>query len=298
MSEPLGLGIVGCGRLVELGYLPALDAVESLAVRAVADPDRERREQVAARAGDGATACAAAEDLVQADGVDAVLVASPPAHHPHHAALAAAAGLPCLVEKPPALDAEGARQIALHDPAPWIGLNRRFADAGTLRNEVPAQGKIELDLEIAYMHSSWRPHTVRDDAITDLGCHLVDLALFLAGAAQASVVRAELGDEHAEVELEFDRGRALLRAATRRPYREVAVVRSAGAEVARVATPGALRGFLARVRGAEHPLVASMRAQLEAFARAARGGDPGVLATAADGVRAMELIDEARRVAA
>lgn len=291
----LRVGIVGCGRLAELGYVPAIAGTSAVELVAVADPDPARRK---ALAGDGVSAFEDAAQLAESGAAEAVIVASPPAHHLEHARLAAEAGLPCLVEKPPAPDAEGARVIAGLDPAPWLGLNRRFDLLGSLRERIPDDGPLELELEISYRRASWRPHEVRDDALTDLGAHLADLALHLAGGGAARVARAQSGPDRAELELELARGRALLRAATDRPYRERGVARRPGGEqLGSVSTPGAVLGLVGRLRGREHPLVASLRAQVEAFARAARGGDPGPLATAADGLRAMVLIDEARVMA-
>jgi hypothetical protein len=53
-----------------------------------------------------------------------------------------------------------------------------------------------------------------------------------------------------------------------------------------------------RLPGREHPLVASLRSQLEAFAGTVRGEERGLLADATDGVRTMRVIDAAREVAA
>jgi predicted dehydrogenase len=297
VSAALRVGVIGCGRLAELGYLPAAAGTSAVQVTAVADPDAERREQVAAIA--GARAHPSAAELIASGSVDAVVVASPPELHVEQAALAARAGLPCLVEKPPAPDATGARELTALDPAPWIGFNRRFAQAGSLRTEIPGDGPLELEFEIHYRRASWDPVVVRDDALADLGAHLTDLARHLSGGGDAQVRRAALGPGRAEIELELARGRANLSAAIDRPYRERAVVRRPGGpKLAAVSTPGPVPGLYHRLRGREHPLVASLRAQLEAFARAARGGDPGPLATARDGVRAMLLVDEARAVAA
>jgi predicted dehydrogenase len=292
MSATLRIGIVGCGRLTELGYVPAAVGADSVELVAVADPDEQRRRQVATAA--GARAHATAEQVI-ASGVEAVVIASPPQRHLEHARLAAAAGLPCLVEKPPAPDAAGARELAALDPAPWIGFNRRFDRLGLLRAEIPEDGPLELELELHYRRDSWRPIAVRDDALADLGAHLADLAVFLSGGAAARVRTASATAERASVELELARGRALLSAATDRPHRERAVARlPGGRQLAATSTPGALRALALRLRGREHPLVASLRVQLEAFSRAVRGGEPGVLATASDGLRAMLLVDEAR----
>lgn len=297
MSAPLRIGLIGCGKITELGYVPAVGETESCDLVAVADPDAARRERVAGLA--GARPHASGDELIGAGTIDAVVVASPAEHHVGHARAAAAAGLPVLVEKPPAPDADGARLLAALEPEPWIGFNRRFGPLGALRAQVPADGPLELQLEIRYRRASWSPVAVRDDALADLGSHLTDLALLHFGGGSARVRRAELSFERAELELELARGSALLMAACDLPHRERAAARRPdGEELATTSTPGPVRGLLARIRGREHPLVASLRGQLEAFARAVGGGDPGQLATAADGVRAMLLVDEARVLAA
>jgi hypothetical protein len=48
------------------------------------------------------------------------------------------------------------------------------------------------------------------------------------------------------------------------------------------------------LRRAPHPLLASLTAELEAFARAVRGVPDPTLGTAADGVAAMTVLDEVR----
>jgi predicted dehydrogenase len=55
-----------------------------------------------------------------------------------------------------------------------------------------------------------------------------------------------------------------------------------------------VRGALARLTR-EHPLVRSLRLQLEAYARVLRGSEPGALATAAEGAAVMRVLDAARR---
>jgi len=76
---------------------------------------------------------------------------------------AAAAGLPTLVEKPPAADAGAAAMLATLVPPPWIGFNRRFDPLiERVRGRVPAHGRLELSIELRYRRGSWRPHTVTD----------------------------------------------------------------------------------------------------------------------------------------
>jgi predicted dehydrogenase len=275
-------GLVGCGRLAELGYLPAFALARGIDLVAVAEPDPGRRA-LAGVAGYASTA-----DLLASERLDALVLASPAAAHVADARLAAAAGVATLVEKPPAPDAAGAESLTRLEPTPWIGFNRRFEPAlQALRGRVPASGTLSLDLRLRVRPSSWRPYVVVDDVLLDLGPHLVDLALWLSGERIAGV-RGRLGarDAHLSLELADGRGRAEIRCARGRSYAERIEIAGVGRYRA-----GGASGLLRRGR---HPLVESLARQLEAFARAARGRDELDLATAADGLAVMAVLDEAR----
>lgn len=295
-AGPLRLGLIGCGQIAMLGYLPALAAVPGLRLAAVADPSAERRRALVAAAGPAPSAHDGAEALIATGQLDAVVIASPTESHLAHARLAAAAGLACMVEKPPGPTLASAREVALLEPTPWIGFNRRFRPGRKLAEGLPATGPLELELELGYRRASWRAHESHDDALLDLGPHLIDLALWLGGGAGAWVLRAALAPERAELELETERGRALIRCATDRLHRERVVARSTAGRV-EARSGGIVRACVARLGRRPHPLVGSLALQLAAFAAAARGGDPGALATAEDGVATMAMIDQARALA-
>jgi predicted dehydrogenase len=298
-SAPLRLGLAGCGRLAEAGYLSAIAAVDEVELVAVADPRPDRRERIARLAGGNGGADAVAShadvgDLLDRGEVQALIVASPPAEHLEHARLASDAGVPCLVEKPPAPDLAGAELLAALERPPWIGFNRRFQHASALLDAVPADGPLELLLELNYRRASWRAVSIRDDAVLDLAPHLIDLALLLARAPTATVRSARLTPERVELELDTGRGPARIRGATDRAYRERVVVRRpGGGRIAASRTGGRLRGAMHRIPGRVHPLTGSLRGQLAAFAAAARGADGGLLASADDGVRTMRVIEAA-----
>jgi predicted dehydrogenase len=294
-GAPVRLGLVGCGRLAELGYVPAALAAAGAAIVAVSDPDRARRGLVAAMLGASAHACPA--ELLEV-ALDGVVVSTPPAGHEEVARLVAQAGLPALVEKPPAPDAAGALRIAALTPAPWIAFNRRFDQGLELAGRVPPQAGTELRMVLHYRRRSWRPVTGGDDALLDLAPHLVDLALHLTGARPLAV-RAHAGPERAGIELALSHGRARIECANDRPHRELVELLDAGGRcVARSERGGRTRGLAARVRSGAHPLVRSLTTQLEAFAAALRGEDPGPLATAGEGAVVMCVLDAARRSAA
>lgn len=292
MTEPVRIGLVGCGRLAEVGYLPALALAGTTRLAAVADPDPRRRRL----AGEGVPGFSGIEPLLASGAVEAVIVATPSGAHLAQAERAAAAGLPALVEKPPAADAREARGLAELTPAPWIGFNRRFVPA-VARLAGVAGAFCELDLRMSYRRRTWRPLCAGDDALLDLGCHLVDLARWLSGQEVTAVSARRVAPAAAAFELVLERGRARVRCAVGRPYRERLEVAGAGR---RFDSGGGLALARDRVAGRrrESPLVASLTEQLRAFARAVRGEDPGPLASAADGAAAMAVLDAVRRAAA
>ncbi len=288
----LRLGLVGCGRLAELGYLPAAQAAPGVEFVAVADPDRTRRGLVAGKL--GVPGHARLGELLAATALDGLVVCTPAEDHEEVAEIAAHAGLTALVEKPPAPDAAGALRIASLAPAPWIAFNRRFDQGLQLMRSVPPGGDLTMRMVLHYRRSSWRPVARGDDALLDLAPHLIDLALHLTGSLPVAV-RANATRERAGLVLATTRAEIQIECATDRPHHELVEIRTAGGRLAgRAVSAGRARAALARVTGA-HPLVRSLRLQLEAYARALRGVDPGPLATAAEGAAVMRVLDAARR---
>jgi predicted dehydrogenase len=293
MSDPLRLGLIGCGRLAELGYAPAAARAQGVDIVAVSDPDRDRRGLLAAKC--GASGHARTSELLRSGPLDGAVICSTPEHHEEAAAEVAAAGLTALVEKPPAPDAAGALRLAQLSPAPFVGFNRRFDQGTELAGRVPAEGDLELHLVLHYRRASWRPLQRGDDALLDLAPHLVDLALVLTGAVPLAV-RAHATRERAGIALAMSRGNVRIECATNLPYRELVEVRdSRGRRIARATRGGRIRGVTGRVLPGAHPLVSSLAAELEAYARALRGEDPGLLATAVEGAAVMCVLDAARR---
>lgn len=292
-DKPLRLGLVGCGRVAALGYVPAARRLPAVRLVAVADTELSRCREGAP----GVASFASAAGLIESGMAEALVLATPAAAHLPDARLAAAAGLPALVEKPPALDAVEAAALVALDPAPWVGFNRRFEPSlERVRAAVRGRERLKLWLELSYRRDSWKPFVVADDAITDLGPHLIDLARWLTGS-EVEGVRAELAPRRAILELDLGGGSlARVVCLTDRPYRERVEIRNCrGSTIASHVNGGLARGLLARLRAPSgHTLVQSLALQLEAFARAARGGPAPLLATARDGLAVMEAIDAAR----
>ncbi len=305
-DRPLALGLVGCGRLAEVGYLPAVTLSRRVHLVAAADPDATRRSQLAAKAArhgiDRIATFPDAQRMIDDAHLDAVVLATPARAHVADARRAAAAGLAVLVEKPPALDADAAAELVALSPTPWVGFNRRFdPDAARLRHAVPPTGELEVGIGISYRRRSWRAHDVRDDALLDLGPHLVDWATWITGSDVVEVVRADLGPEHATVELRLERGHAVVSAATDKVHSEhLEVWDLSGRRVGSHRLGGLVDAVRARVDPRRRPstLVTSLARQLDAFAAAVTTGAATELATAAEGATVMRVIDAARASAA
>jgi len=288
------LGIAGCGRIAERGYVPAALAAEGIAIAGFADPDPGRLESCRAlwERGGGETIAVASVRELLATPLDLLVVAVPAAQHLAVAAEVAAAGVPSLVEKPPALDLAEAEKLAALDPPPFLAFNRRFLQGAELRDEIPGEGWLELDLELRFRRDAWGAHESRDEALLDAGIHLIDLACHLSDSAPIAVRKAQVGPERAGFELELGRARARIECATDRSHHETVAVRDrAGQPIARSAW-GGIGSRLNRVLGKRDPLALSLQRQLEAV----RDRNPA-LATAADGVAAMAVVEAARRSA-
>jgi predicted dehydrogenase len=297
------LGIAGCGRIAERGYIPAALGAEGIAIAGFADPDAKRRGQCAelwARGGGGeAPVFGDAAELLAATPIDLLVVAAPAAHHLALAEGAARAGVRSLVEKPPAPDLDAAQRLAALDPQPFVALNRRFLQAKELRGMVPAEGWLELDLELRFRRDAWGAHQADDEALLDAGLHLIDLACHLGGAAPIAVRHARIEPERASLELELARGRARIACATDRGHREVVAVRDRSGKLLARSSWGGVRSRVGGLLGRPDPLVVSLRRQLEALrpdVPAYRGQGP-MVATADDGATAMAVVEAARRSA-
>ena len=289
------LAIAGCGRISQVGYAAAIRQVEGAELCALVDPDRGRRERLAAATGGAPALFDSVASMLERSRPDALVIASPPAEHVRQAELAAAAGVAVLVEKPPGRDADEAERLAALDTPVWIGFNRRFSHLAAIAPRIPSDGELRLSLRLCYRRASWRAHEVRDDALGDLGPHLADLAACLLGGELLSARARTVDSERARIELTGARGSARLLCETDSAWIErIEVRRSSGELSARSVHGGAARGAIARLRRGEHPLVASLARQLRALGAVVTGEAGGMLATAREGVMAMRALDAAR----
>ena len=106
-ADPLGIGLIGCGKISET-YVRTLAGSEELRIVRCADLDPDRARLVAAAAGAEASTT---DELLEDGHVEIVLNLTPPASHAAIALAALDAGKHVYGEKPLAVDREQARRM-------------------------------------------------------------------------------------------------------------------------------------------------------------------------------------------
>lgn len=292
-ESDIRIGLVGCGRVAEFGYLPAFRQARGVVLVGIADVNPSRCRALAP----GVPAYGNIQPLIQAGGLDAIIISVPTRFHLEYARCAAEAGLPSLVEKPPGANVQEALALQTLEPAPWIAFNRRFEPGlNALKQSMPSVQGFQGRLELHYRRTTWKPFDMHDDALLDLGPHLIDLARWLTGSEVRSARALSLTEQCAEFELDLTRGQAVVSCSTNRPYRErIEIADVDGRLCSSHRRGGIVSGIMARLRPKEeNPLVSSLVGQLEAFGQAVRGALGGSLATAADGLAVMSAIEAVR----
>ena len=164
------IGVVGCGMVAQAEHLPYLSELQGrFDLVAVADPSRTVREAVAARYG----VPGAHEDyrrLLDAGGLDAVLIASPAATHAEVVLAALEAGLHVFVEKPLCISvADADRIVAARDRAGkvvQVGFMKRYDPAWErMLAELPATAESLRYLRVMCHDPEWLPFFAEGDIV-------------------------------------------------------------------------------------------------------------------------------------
>jgi predicted dehydrogenase len=193
---PVRWGILGCGDVTEVKSGPGFQRAEGSALVAVMRRDRAEADDYARRHG-VPRAYGDAQALIDDPGVDAVYIATPPESHLPLALRVAAAGKPCLVEKPMArtydectrmLDAFAKAAVPL-----WVAYYRRalprfltlreLVQSGTIGHATAVHVQVTDRLARGDAASNWRfdPAQAGAGLFLDLASHCVDLLEFLFG---------------------------------------------------------------------------------------------------------------------
>ncbi|MEV0170602.1 Gfo/Idh/MocA family oxidoreductase [Streptomyces sp. NPDC050803] len=187
MTAPLGVAVIGTGRMGADHVRRIQEVISGARVTAVVDVDAERAKAVAARVDGCAVHTDPAAAMASAE-VDAVLVASPgPAHE---AALLAAFAhdLPVLCEKPLTPDAASALRLveaerALGRRRVQVGFMRRYDAEYTRLKALLETGQLGRPLLLHQRHRNAASPSffTSDMLITDSVAHEVDVTRWLTG---------------------------------------------------------------------------------------------------------------------
>ena len=194
-------GMIGCGDVAEVKSGPALQKADGSSLVAVMRRDRAKADDYARRH-NVPRVHTRAEDLIGDAEVDAVYIATPPSSHCELALKVAAAGKPCLVEKPMAMNhAECLRMVEAFRIAAaplWVAYYRRalprflkvreLLRAGVIGRLTSIHVKVTDPLTTGEAAKAWRFKTEISGAglFLDLASHYFDIIDFLAGPITAA----------------------------------------------------------------------------------------------------------------
>lgn len=192
-KAPLRVGVIGCGFFAE-NHLAAWDYLPDVTLAAVCDLDRAKAEAAATRYGIPSV-YTSATDLLDSGAIDFVDIATTMRSHVELVGLAAARGIPMIVQKP--LAPSHAECLAVINVCEAAGIplmvheNTRFLNPVRRVHEVISSGALG---DLTFGRVAFRtgqdiygkqPYLAQEDhfVILDLGVHMLDVARFLFGYA-------------------------------------------------------------------------------------------------------------------
>ncbi|MBT8202192.1 MAG: Gfo/Idh/MocA family oxidoreductase [Acidimicrobiia bacterium] len=186
--SPLAIGLVGAGGIGST-YVEVLGQLDEAGLAVVCDLDRDLGTSVAAANGAVFT-----DDYRSLAGVDAVIIATPPATHPDVARRFLRDGIPVLCEKPLAIDIPSARSMVEEARrsdtiltmaskfryVPDISTARSFIRSGTIGEVVLYENTFASRVD---MTDRWNAvsEISGGGVLIDNGTHSLDIARYLLG---------------------------------------------------------------------------------------------------------------------
>jgi len=191
----LRVALVGCGAVSRQNLLPVLSGHEGISLRMLVDREEARARQLAQAY--GVPQVVTDIERLGRDEIDAVVLATPPAHHATASIALASKGLHIFVEKPMAITAVDACAMVRAATAAGVvlsvGLYRRFLPAVQLLRDLVERREFGRPLSVDAEEGGaygW-PLTSLDGltraaggggVLIDLGSHLIDLILYVLSA--------------------------------------------------------------------------------------------------------------------
>ncbi len=318
------MAILGTGAISQIVHVPILAERDDVTLAVVADADRAKAASVAERF--GVPEACGPDEAVGRDDIDAVLVCTPSHLHEAQALAAIEAGKHVFVERPMALDAEGAERLVTaartagvrlvvgmpHRFRPEVAALRSFVAGGELGRLYAVRGSW-LTRSTRVQRTSWRHvRASGGGALLDLGVSALDLCMWVIGYPEVARVSASMASEDFEVEdaatvfAETVDGVALtLEVSSRyfagedRYYARVMGTEGSGSlpplEIFRQlgGRPLEVTPRQPRPRGGENPYTNAYRRLLDAFVRTVAG--KGEIGLPEEQIRLMRLVAAAYR---
>ena len=210
---PLRIAIIGCGRITEIGHLPAVLSLPSVKLTVLVDTDLSRAKILKQTY---AINCEVADDFRRvANIVDSVIIATPNSSHYEVAAYFLENGIHSLVEKPLTIDPREANHLSeiseLNNCVLSVGYVTRFFPSTILMKEMIDKkyfGHIErFDYEFGSI-GGWSPvsgyNLTRDSSgggvLVVSGSHFLDRLIYWFGYPE--IIECS-SDSHGGVEANF-----------------------------------------------------------------------------------------------
>lgn len=207
------IGVIGMGAISQVVHVPIFAEREDVELVAMADSDPHKAETLSRRF--DVPLVMDAEELIDIDELDAVVLCTPNRYHEAHAIAALEAGKHVLVERPLALTSKGAtrviesaeragRVLAVGMPhrfRPEVVALRSFIAGGELGSVYAVCGGW-LTRPAPAMRSSWRqdPEISGGGALIDLGIAALDLCLWVIGYPEMKRISCVIGRHGDRVE--------------------------------------------------------------------------------------------------
>lgn len=188
------VGVIGTGNIGTAHAVSLAREVSGSSVTAVFDVATQRAEELAHEL--GARALPSAQALIEADDVDAVVIASPDALHVEQALACLAAGKPTMLEKPLAPTLEEASRVLEAEAA----LGRRLIMMGFMRRFDPGYLALKSALTEGEIGDALMVHNRHRNAFAPYG---VDSAMNLTNSAvhEVDITRWILDDDYTWVQV-------------------------------------------------------------------------------------------------
>ncbi len=323
------VGLMGCGAVADYGHIPAILETGEFALHSIYDPNQEALARIQKKYG-VPNACGAVPDFF-ASGIEAVSITSPAPCHRGNALAAARYRLPVLCEKPLAINRrEASEMIAAMKEANaslYAAFCYRFSPCALkIRDLVRAKAIGEVRaLRLIYNWDAHGKYTVDDNGqpavqrrrqermleggpLIDCGTHQIDLAHFwmespvVSFSAHGAWVEGYEAPDHMWLHLDHANGAHTL-VEISYSYHHTARNRRREFVYELIGTAGVIR-YDREARSfrmedtsgtSEFPFASekSFTGLYAEWARALRAGASGLLASAEDGMRVVEIAQTA-----